>query len=142
MLGRRRLQTCLALIAQRTGSLPVAATTSVIRTASGRPSASSTSTGWDRRASRGSSTRWRPLMLRSVLHPHFRMETVTAMVIRLLRLFIANLKVCQEPQLERELRLPECDILQPDHVRPFSLRHARQQASIVGNMHHRHLLQA
>ena len=89
MLARRRLQTCLALIAQKTGSLPPA-TTSVVRPASGRLSASSTSTGWDRRASRGSSIRLRPLMLRSVLHPCFRMETVTAMAVRLLRLFVLH----------------------------------------------------
>ena len=31
--------------------------------------------------------------------------------------------------------------LQPDNLRPFSLKHAQQQASIVGHMQHAGLLQ-
>ena len=34
------------------------------------------------------------------------------------------------------MSLPQCDAyLKPDNERPFSLKHAKQQASIVGHMH-------
>lgn len=48
---------------------------------------------------------------------------------------IALPQVCPEVDICLDVRPPESDdSLKPDHVNPFSLRHAMQQASIVGNM--------
>lgn len=49
---------------------------------------------------------------------------------------------CSEPLPERVCCPPACEpYMKPDSLRPFSLKHARQQASIVGNMEAEGLLQ-
>lgn len=51
-------------------------------------------------------------------------------------------QVCADPEQLQPLSPPECDAyLQPDNIRPFSLKHAKQQASIVGHMREAGLLQ-
>lgn len=50
--------------------------------------------------------------------------------------------MCAEPEQLQPLSPPECkDYLQPDNIRPFSLKHAKQQASIVGHLKQAGLLQ-
>ena len=55
---------------------------------------------------------------------------------------LASVQVCSacEP-VQQILPTGSEDFLRPDHARPFSFRHAIQQASIIGNLGHAGLLQ-
>ncbi len=51
------------------------------------------------------------------------------------------MQLCGSPEEVRPLHPPEAEpYMQPDAARPFSLKHATQQASMVGNMQHAGLL--
>ncbi|KAL0025254.1 hypothetical protein WJX77_010713 [Trebouxia sp. C0004] len=58
------------------------------------------------------------------------------------RIVNAHQQACSEQERLHPLTPPECEAyLKPDNERPFSLKHAQQQASIVGHMKQSGLLQ-
>ncbi|DBA70544.1 TPA: hypothetical protein ACH3X2_011942 [Trebouxia sp. C0005] len=58
------------------------------------------------------------------------------------RIVKAHQQACSEQERLQPLTPPECEAyLKPDNERPFSLKHAQQQASIVGHMKQSGLLQ-